>query len=572
MLKFKLQVLLAGISGLVTSQSWEVMPHRGQQRQRQGRALGLVLGLTRPGGKVLGLSRPGGQVVGLARQGRSPPFEKSHRRGITPTGDPADRRTGAAGKHRNGKSGQHKRNNRNRNGRARQNKKGRKSKSLEQREREVSKQDWHFARGRGATAPRNRWTGIGATGPKNREPVLDATSLFEENLKKPTRPREGKQGNLEDSFVIGPDNQVLDARELFDDFGDNDIDNIEGFKATDGDIGVVDVSLSLETERGAEDVDLDKVAKVDLDKVEGGIEVVDVKISTENSTKTLQPLDDPFKNEKAEREGSDKKEKKKGGKKNSKDDIKQYAQKDSKKKPAEKKRGGKEKFPNNIRDVLTDFAFPSRFDTEDFPPKQLSVPRVDDKISQFSEDATSTTDSPALKTDFTSTTDFPSTSNFPTTLDTFSTTDTPTTTTVLGEDEVETTTTQVLTTLVEDIEADVTSTTTDVRSTTTDAVISTTGQTSTDSTTDSTTVSTTTTSGIVVTESSQLGFGDILDITTNSAEEEEENFTEDFEDIIFDDIENEISNDPLETGEILKMNMLSLLLPFIFQVDRRQHF
>ena len=159
----------------------------------------------------------------MARQGRSPPFERTHRRGITPTGDPADRRTGAASKHRNGKSKSQKRNNRNRNGRARQ-KKGRKSKSLEQREREVSKQDWHFAQARGATAPRNRWTRIGATGPKNREPVLDATSLFEENPEKPTtREREGKQRSLEDSFVIGPDNQVLDARELFEDFGDNDI-------------------------------------------------------------------------------------------------------------------------------------------------------------------------------------------------------------------------------------------------------------------------------------------------------------------------------------------------------------
>ena len=535
MFKLKLQVLLIGIAGLVTSQSWEVMPHRGQQRQRQGRTLGLVLGLTRPGGKVLGLSRPGGQV-GLARQGRSPPFERTHRRGITPTGDPADRRTGAASKHRNGKSKSQKRNNRNRNGRARQ-KKGRKSKSLEQREREVSKQDWHFAgRGRGATAPRNRWTGIGATGPKNREPVLDATSLFEENLKKPTtttRAREGKQGSLEDSFVIGPDNQVLDARELFDDFGDNDIDQIEGFKATDGDIGVVDVSLSLETERGG--------AGVDLDKADGGIEVVDVKISTENSTKNLQPLDDPFKDEKTGREGSDTRENKKGGKKSSKDDIKKYDQKDSKKKPVEKKRGGKEKFPNNIRDVLTDFAFPSRFDTEDFPPKQLSVPRVDDKISQFTEDPTSTTVSPEL----TSTTDFVSTTNTPTTLDTFSTTDFPTTTTLQAEDEVETTTT--LTTLVPDVESDVRSVTTDLQSTTTgtttDAQISTTGQTSTDS------IDSTTRGGIVVTESNQLGLGDISEITTNSAEEDE-SFTEDFEDIIFDDIENEISDDPLDTGEI----------------------
>jgi len=288
-------VLLIGIAGLVTSQSWEVMPHRGQQRQRQGRTLGLVLGLTRPGGKVLGLSRPGGQV-GLARQGRSPPFERTHRRGITPTGDPADRRTGAASKHRNGKSKSQKRNNRNRNGRARQ-KKGRKSKSLEQREREVSKQDWHFAQARGATAPRNRWTRIGATGPKNREPVLDATSLFEENLEKPTtREREGKQRSLEDSFVIGPDNQVLDARELFEDFGDNDINKIEGFKATDGDIGVVDVSLSLETEKGG--------PRVDLNKADKGIEVVDVKISTENSTKNLQPVNDSFKKEKTEEEGS----------------------------------------------------------------------------------------------------------------------------------------------------------------------------------------------------------------------------------------------------------------------------
>ena len=44
--------------------------------------------------------------------------------------------------------------------------------------------------------------------------------------------------------------------------------------------------------------------------------------------------------------------------------------------------------------------------------------------------------------------------------------------------------------------------------------------------------------------------GDISEITTNSAEEDE-SFTEDFEDIIFDDIENEISDDPLDTGEIL---------------------
>ena len=548
MFKFKLQVLLVGITGLVSSQSWEGMPHRGQQRQRQGRTLGLVLGLTRPGGKVVGLSRAGGQV-GLARQGRSPPFERTHRRGITPTGDPADRRTGAVGKHRNGKSGQ-KRNNRNRNGRARQ-KKGRKSKSLEQREREVSKQDWHFARGRGATAPRNRWTGIGATAPRNREPVLDASSLFEENLKRPTtttRAREGKQGSLEDSFVIGADNQVLDARELFDDFGDNDIDNIEGFKATDGDIGVVDVTLSLETEKGE--------AEADLDKNDGGIEVVDVKISTENSTKALQPLDDPFKNEKTEREGSDTKEKKKGGKKSSKEDIKKYAQKDSKKKVAEKKRGGKDKFPNNIRDVLTDFAFPSRFDTADFPPKQLSVPRVDDKISQFTETPTSkTTLPPTPKTEMTSTTDFVSTTNPPTTLDTFSTTDIPTTTNLPAEDEVETTTTtQVLTTLVE---ADVMSTTTDTQSTTT-------GQTSTEGTTDSTT-----TIAVAVTENNQLGFDDISESTTNRAEENE-NFTEDFEDIIFDDIENEISDHPLDAGEISNRHDMQLLEPFIFQVDRRQ--
>ena len=517
-LKLKLQVLLLGIAGLLASQGWEVMPHRGQQRQRQGRTLGLVLGLTRPGGKVLGFSRPGGQV-GLARQGRSPPFERTHRRGITPTGDPADRRTGAATKQRKGKSSQKKKNNRNRNGRGGRQKKGRRSKSLEQRERDVSRQDWHFARGRGASAPRNRWTGTGATAPKNREPVLDATSLFEENLKKPTRTREGKQGNLEDAFVIGPDNQVLDARELFDDFGDNDIDNIGGFKATDGDIGIVGVSLSVETERGA--------GGADLGTPGGGIEVVDVSISTENSTNSLQPLDDPFKDKKVKKD--DTKEKSKGGNKSLKDDIKDYGQKDSKKK--ETKRGGKENFPNNIRDVLTDFSFPSRFDTEDFPPKQLSVPRVDDKISQFTsaEDLSSTTNDPDPETDLTSTTDSLSTTDFPTTvtttLDTFSTTDIPATTipTLQTEEEVETTS-QVPTTSIEDDKTEVPS-----------------------STTSSESIDSTTPPAIVVTESDQLGF---TGFTTNSPEEEI--FTGNFDEIIYDDIENEISNDPVD-GETLNI-------------------
>ena len=517
--------------GLVTSQSWEVMPHRGQQRQRPGRALGLVLGLTRPGGKVLGLTRPGGQV-GLARQGRSPPFERSHRRGITPTGDPGDRRTGAAGKQR--KHGGGKRSNRRGNGRGGRQKKNRKSKSLEQREREVSKQDWHFARGRGVTSPRNRWTGIRATAPKNREPVLDATSLFEENLKKPIRTREGKQGSLEDSFVIGPDNQVLDARELFDDFGDNDIDDFEGFKATDGDIGVVDVSLSLEPGSG-----------VDLEKPDGGIEVVSVSISAENSIKPLQPLDDPFEDNTKETEDSTAKEKEKGGKKNPKDDIKKYTPKDSKKKLKEKARAGDQKFPNNIRDVLSDFAFPSRFDANNFPPKQLSVPRVDDKISQFidsddpttsttTEDpTTSTTTLPPPKSE--STIDFVSTTILPTTFESASTTDLPTTTTYEELEDIETTT-QILTTFNQDFEADVKNITEETES-------SSDGQTTTE---------TTTKSDVVVTQSDQHDNDNVEnepEITTNRPEEEEDSFTEDFEDLVYNDLENEVSNNPFE-GDI----------------------
>ena len=534
------------------------MRHRGQQRQRPGRALGLVLGLTRPGGKVLGLSRPGGQVglarqvglvgqvgqVGLARQGRSPPFERSHRRGITPTGDPGDRRTGAAGKQR--KHGGGKRSNRRGSGRGGRQKKNRKSKSLEQREREVSKQDWHFARGRGATSPRNRWTGIGATAPKNREPVLDATSLFEENLKKPIRTREGKQGSLEDSFVIGPDNQVLDARELFDDFGDNDIDDFEGFKATDGDIGVVDVSLSLEPGSG-----------VDLEKPDGGIEVVSVSISAENSTKPLQTLDDPFEDNKKETSDSTAKEKEKGVKKNPKDDIKKYTPKDPKKKLKEKTRAGDQKFPNNIRDVLSDFAFPSRFDKNNFPPKQLSVPGVDDKISQFidSEDpttatttttedltttttteepTTSTTTLPAPKSESTTAIDFVSTTILPTTFESASTTDIPTTTTYEELEDIETTT-QILNNLDPDIEADVKNITEETES-------STDGQTTTE---------TTTNSAIVVTESDQLDNGNVEnepEITTNRPDEED-SFTEDFEDLVYNDLENEVSNNPFE-GDI----------------------
>jgi len=170
---------------------------------------------------------------------------------------------------------------------------------------------------------------------------------------------------------------------------------------------------------------------------------------------------------------------------------------------------------------------------------------VDDKISQFTEDSASTTAFPAPKTELTSTTDIVSTTNFPTTLDTFSTTDIPTATTLQAEEEVETTTIQVLTTLVPDIESNVKSVTTDGQrtstSSTTDAQISTTGQISTEN------IDSTTTSGIVVTESNQLGFDDISEITTNSAEDDE-SFTENFEDIVFDDIENEISDDPLDTG------------------------
>ena len=515
--------------GLVTSQSWEVMPHRGQQRQRPGRALGLVLGLTRPGGKVLGLTRPGGQV-GLARQGRSPPFERSHRRGITPTGDPGDRRTGAAGKQR--KHGGGKRSNRRGSGRGGRQKKNRKSKSLEQREREVSKQDWHFARGRGATSPRNRWTGIGATAPKNREPVLDATSLFEENLKKPIRTREGKQGSLEDSFVIGPDNQVLDARELFDDFGDNDIDDFEGFKATDGDIGIVDVSLSLEPG-----------SVVDLENPDGGIEVVSVSISAENSTKPLQPHDDPFEDNTKETSDSTATDKEKDGKKNRKDDIKKYTPKDPKKKLKEKARAGEQKFPNNIRDVLSDFAFPSRFDKNNFPPKQLSVPRVDDKISQFtdSEDpttstttkgpTTSTTTLPPPKSESTTAIDFVSTTILPTTFESTSTTDIPTTTTYEELENIETTT-QILNNLDQDIEADVKNITEETES----------------SSDEQTTTETTTNSADVVTQSNQL-YNDNVEnepeMTTNRPEEED-SFTEDFEDLVYNDLENEVSNNPFE--------------------------
>ena len=522
--------------GLVTSQSWEVMPHRGQQRQRPGRALGLVLGLTRPGGKVLGLTRPGGQVgqvgqVGLARQGRSPPFERSHRRGITPTGDPGDRRTGAAGKQR--KHGGGKRSNRRGSGRGGRQKKNRKSKSLEQREREVSKQDWHFARGRGATSPRNRWTGIGATAPKNREPVLDATSLFEENLKKPIRTREGKQGSLEDSFVIGPDNQVLDARELFDDFGDNDIDDFEGFKATDGDIGIVDVSLSLEPG-----------SVVDLEKPDGGIEVVSVSISAENSTKPLQPHDDPFEDNTKETSDSTATDKEKDGKKNRKDDIKKYTPKDPKKKLKEKARARDQKFPNNIRDVLSDFAFPSRFDKNNFPPKQLSVPGVDDKISQFidSEDpntstttegpTTPTTTLPPPKSESTTAIDFVSTTILPTTFESTSTTDIPTTTTYEELENIETTT-QILNNLDQDIEADVKNITEETES----------------SSDEQTTTETTTNSADVVTQSGQLDNGNVEnepEITTNRPEEEEDSFTEDFEDLVYNDLENEVSNNPFE--------------------------
>ena len=341
--------------------------------------------------------------------------------------------------------------------------------------------------------------------------------------------------------MIGPDNQVLDARELFDDFGDNDIDDFEGFKATDGDIGVVDVSLSLEPGSG-----------VDLEKPDGGIEVVSVSISAENSTKPLQPLDDPFEANTKETEDSTAKEKEKGGKKNPKDDIKKYTPKDSKKKLKEKARAGDQKFPNNIRDVLSDFAFPSRFDANNFPPKQLSVPRLDDKISQFidSEDpttttttttedpTTSTTTLPPPKSE--STIDFVSTTILPTTFESASTTDLPTTTTYEELEDIETTT-QILTTFDQDFEADVKNITEETES-------SSDGQTTTE---------TTTKSDVVVTQSDQHDNDNVEnepEITTNRPEEEEDSFTEDFEDLVYNDLENEVSNNPFE-GDIESLKL-----------------
>ena len=96
-------------------------------------------------------------------------------------------------------------------------------------------------------------------------------------------------------------------------------------------------------------------------------------------------------------------------------------------------------------------------------------------------------------------------------------------TTIQTEEEVETTS-QVPTTSIEDDKTEVPS-----------------------STTSSESIDSTTPPAIVVTESDQLGF---TEFTTNSPEEEI--FTGNFDEIIYDDIENEISNDPVD-GETLNI-------------------
>ena len=118
------------------------------------------------------------------------------------------------------------------------NQKRRKNKSVAPA-RAVTKSDrnWHFVRDRGASGPRteSRYA---------RDPVLDTLLLFQVQ---DAKPRQGKQGDIEqesfeDSFVVDENNQVQDIRELF--FND-DLDNsvVEG--DTDGDIEVLDVTVSI---------------------------------------------------------------------------------------------------------------------------------------------------------------------------------------------------------------------------------------------------------------------------------------------------------------------------------------
>ena len=73
-----------------------------------------------------------------------------------------------------------------------------------------------------------------------------------------------------------------------------------------------------------------------------------------------------------------------------------------------------------------------------------------------------------------------------------------------------------------------------------------------------TTTETTTKSDVVVTQSDQHDNDNVEnvenepEITTNRPEEEEDSFTEDFEDLVYNDLENEVSNNPFE-GDIERL-------------------
>ena len=324
-----------GVVGLVRSFGWNVQPHRGLQRPARTRGLARPQAsaqeLPRHQASGLELARPQALSQELNRLGRSPPFERIHSRGITPTGDPGDRRTGAATKQ--------KRKGRNRNKKART--KGRRSKSLQIRDRDY----WHFQRGgRGASGPGNQWRG-GATAPRNRQPrkkdaILDTTRILEEETA-PEKPRKGKQGDLEDAFVIGPNNLVLDARELFfEENSGDDVDNGSTFKAFDGDIEVVNVSLSVETT---------------------------TDVTTEQTSENiLVSVDNPYEDNEVGKSMTDGKSDSDSSQiKGKKSDISKSQEKNAKKteKTPKKKKG---KFPNNIRDVLREFQFPSRLDEMSF--------------------------------------------------------------------------------------------------------------------------------------------------------------------------------------------------------------
>ena len=410
---------------------------------------------------------------GLQRRGRSPPFERPHKRRITPTGDAGDRRSGARSQGRQASETKQRKGKRQSvPGKLRQG--GvRDKKGPRPRDNRGGSRNWHFRRG--ATAPNFV---IGATAPRPKNPVLDATFLFEDAIKE-EKPRKGKQNDLdkgEDNFVIDAFNQVLDTRRILPKLADfdNGIDDEESFRAIDGDIGIVDVAISVEddpdkdtettleadsqgvlepvenpykedvvkenesngieeeegddepfyatdrpteekeqSETDEEEEDIEGAEEIDLQEEQArGIEN-DEEDEVLNSLRNIGLVEDVIYSQAQENENAteEKEEKEKGdfiiiGLKKKKEETKKGKKGDGNiSQNKDVKEGGQPKYnlPNNIRDVLEDFRFPSRFNEDKFPtvlPKDDADDKEekDEKEDEEEEAIESiTTDSPTTE-------------------------------------------------------------------------------------------------------------------------------------------------------------------------------